>query len=207
MADQAPGSLRPAQRLGAVGDTRPRLPPPWFAAITALVGMERIRELRLSARNERGRSGERASPNTYPLMVLAHGALFVLPCLEVSLVGRRSRARWPWLALLAAAGGLRWWSITSLGDAWNVRALVADDVPPISRGPYRWIRHPNYVAVALEFLALPMVAGARSSAMVLSAANALLLWRRIRAEERLLSKVPGYTAAMGGKARFIPGIF
>jgi methyltransferase len=74
-------------------------------------------------------------------------------------------------------------------------------------GPYRWIRHPNYLAVSLEFLALPLAGGAWLSALALSAIDAAVLADRIRHEERLLAEVPGYQRAFGTKARFIPGLF
>jgi len=71
-------------------------------------------------------------------------------------------------------------------------------------GPYRWIRHPNYVAVGLEFLCLPLTVGAVPEAVLLSLANAAVLVPRIRAEERLLDRVPGYREAFRGVPRFIP---
>jgi methyltransferase len=112
-----------------------------------------------------------------------------------------------WVGVLGAATLLRRWSIRTLGASWNARAVVPSDLRPVAEGPYRLVRHPNYVAVALEFLALPLAGGAWLSALGLSALNALVLFDRIREEERLLATVPGYEQALGGKARFIPGIF
>jgi len=140
-------------------------------------------------------------------MVTAHVALFVLPPLEARLAHRSSRRPAVWLAVLAAATGLRWWSIRSLGPQWNVRAAVPTDLRPIASGPYRWVRHPNYLAVILEFAALPMAGGAWVSAIGLSMLDGAVLFDRIRAEEELLFKAPGYAQAFSGKARFIPGIF
>ena len=105
------------------------------------------------------------------------------------------------------ATALRWWSIRSLGAAWNVRAIVPSNLRPVTVGPYRLVRHPNYLAVALEFLALPMAGGAWLSALVLSALNGVVLWDRIRQEEELLGRVSGYEKAFGRRARLIPGIF
>ena len=102
---------------------------------------------------------------------------------------------------------LRWWSIRTLGRRWNVHALVPDDLEPETGGPYRHIRHPNYLALLIEFLALPMAGGAWLSALALSIGNGLVLARRIRDEERLLAQAPGYEQAFAGRARFIPGIF
>jgi methyltransferase len=140
-------------------------------------------------------------------MVALHVALFAAPLCEVAALRRRPRAPLLWVGVLGGATALRWWSIRTLGAAWNVRAIVPSDLRPVTAGPYRFVRHPNYLAVALEFLALPMAGGAWLSALVLSALNGLVLWDRIREEERLLAGRPGYEEAFRGRARFIPGIF
>jgi methyltransferase len=174
----------------------------------SLVGLQRLRELRLSRRLERDvAAGRQAAAATYPLMVALHVALFAAPLCEVAALRRRPRAPLLWVGVLGGATALRWWSIRTLGAAWNVRAIVPSDLRLVTAGPYRFVRHPNYLAVAVEFLALPMAGGAWLSALVLSALNGLLLWDRIREEERLLAGRPGYEEAFRGRARFIPGIF
>ena len=139
-------------------------------------------------------------------MVAAHVGLCTLPLLEVAVRRPRPRAPALWVGLLAAATGLRWWSIRTLGASWNVRAVVPADLRPVAVGPYRFVRHPNYLAVALEFAALPMAGGAAWSALCLSLVNAVVLADRIRAEERLLAARPGYEEAFRGRARLIPGL-
>ena len=180
--------------------------PAWYVLLLGAIGAFRVRELYVSRAHERGLAGRRAARATYPLMVAAHAGLLTLPLLEVSGHPGR-RPRWPWLAVLAAATVLRIWSIHSLGPAWNVRALVPPDLDPVETGPYRYIRHPNYVAVILEFAAVPMVAGARFSAAFLSALNAIVLVDRISAEERLLNESAAYREAFSKRARFVPGLF
>ena len=113
----------------------------------------------------------------------------------------------PWLIVLAAATGLRWWSIRSLGDSWNVRAQVPDDLEPVTSGPYRFLRHPNYLALLTEFVALPMAGGAWLSALGVSVLNGVALAIRIRAEEAQLERSAAYREAFRRKARLIPGIF
>lgn len=138
-------------------------------------------------------------------MVAAHAGLVTLPLLEVwGHPRRRPRARW--LAVLAAATALRVWSIRTLGEAWNARAAVPANIEPVTAGPYRYVRHPNYLAVALEFAAVPLVAGAWKSAVALSLLDAAVLADRIGAEERLLDESQAYRQAFAGKARFIPGL-
>jgi methyltransferase len=173
-------------------------------AVVAAVGAQRLRELALSRRNERGVRGSRAAARSYPLMVAAHAGLCTLPLVEVAVRGRRGRAPLVWLGVLGAATALRWWSIRTLGGSWNVRATVPADLRPVARGPYRFLRHPNYLAVALEFLALPLAGGATWCAVGLSLLDAAVLADRIRQEERLLAAVPGYEEAFRGRARLVP---
>jgi methyltransferase len=185
----------------------PRLPG-WFVALTAVMAAQRLSELALSRRRERALpGGTQAAASTYPLMVAVHAALLTLPVVEVAALHRRPRAPLAWIGVLGAATLLRRWSIRTLGASWNARAVVPSDLRPVVDGPYRLIRHPNYLAVVLEFLALPLAGGAWLSAIGLSALNALVLVDRIREEERLLAAIPGYGRALGGRARFIPGLF
>ncbi|MGA7172493.1 MAG: isoprenylcysteine carboxylmethyltransferase family protein [Candidatus Dormiibacterota bacterium] len=181
--------------------------PTWYGVLVGALAVQRRRELALSKRLEAARPGRRAAPRSFPLMVAGHIGLFLLPPLEIRLAHRRRHWVGLWVGVLAAATGLRWWSIHSLGDQWNVRAAVPDDLLPVCVGPYRWIRHPNYLAVILEFAALPMAGGAWVTALGLSAWNGAVLVDRVRAEEALLADIPGYQKAFSGKARFIPGIF
>jgi methyltransferase len=94
--------------------------------------------------------------------------------------------------------------IRTLATEWNIRALVPADLHVVDSGPYRFIRHPNYVAIALDFACLPLIGGAYGCALGLSAINAILLRERIREEEHLLAKIPTYQERMGQKPRFIP---
>ena len=177
-------------------------------ARTALVlatGSQRLVELRISSRNRAtlGRA-EQASPATYPAMVAVHVALFA-----VSVWPRRGRrvsrpVEAGALFGLATATGLRLWAIRTLGASWNVTAHVPPEGHIETGGPYRYVRHPNYVAVALEFACLPIAVGALPEAALLSLANAAVLVPRIRAEERLLDAIPGYREAFRGVPRFVP---
>jgi len=175
--------------------------------VVVAVGAQRLRELALSRRNERAVRGPRAAARTYPLMVATHVGLCTLPLLEVAVRRRRPRAPGLWVGVLGAATALRWWSIATLGRSWNVRAVVPSDLRPVARGPYRFLRHPNYLAVALEFAALPLAGGATWSALGLSLLDGFVLADRIREEERLLAAVPGYEEAFRGRARLIPWLF
>jgi len=170
------------------------------------MGLQRLVELRISARNRSAALGgaEQASASTFPLMVAAHAALFAVSAWP------RPRRRVPRAVEvcavigLAASAGLRIWVIRTLGADWNVTAHVREDMRFETRGPYRYVRHPNYVAVALEFACLPTAVGATREAVALSLVNAGVLVPRIRAEEQLLDRIPGYREAFRGVPRFLP---
>jgi methyltransferase len=141
----------------------------------------------------------------FRVMVLVH-ALFLPACLaEVLLLGRAFPGAPGLCALLVAllAQALRWWAIATLGERWNVRVIAVPGEAPITSGPYRFLRHPNYLAVALELLALPLVHGALLCAAGFSLANLLLLAVRIPAEEKALGLL--YARRFAGVPRFLPG--
>jgi len=180
-----------------------------YLALLAAVGIERLFELWLSRRNARralARGGIECDAGHYRLMKALHLTFLVSCAAEVVLL---RRAFHPWLAaaMLAAAAlaqALRYWSIWSLGDRWNVRVIVVPGDPVITRGPYRLVRHPNYAAVAIEGVALPMIHTAWLTALCFTLANAVLLAVRIGCEERALASHTDYRAALGDRARFLP---
>jgi methyltransferase len=168
----------------------------WFVALVAVVVAARLVELVVARRHLRwalDRGGVEHGAGHYPAMVVMHAAFLACCLLEVLLADRPfvPVLGWPALALLVAAHALRWWCIVSLGKRWTTRVVVLPGAPPITRGPYRWLRHPNYVAVAAEIVALPLVHTAWATALVFTGLNAvLLLGFRIPAEERALAGAP-----------------
>ncbi len=182
-----------------------------YAALLGAVALQRLAELLHSRRNlaRTGAGGTAANDaRHFAAMVAVHSGLIALPAVEVSLRGRGASPGFfaAALAVFLAAQGVRYWAIASLGRAWNVRAVVDPGLGVVAGGPYRWIRHPNYLAVLLEFLAVPAAGGAWISLVVLNALHLPLLARRIRQEEALLGRVPGYAEAMAGKGRFLPSL-
>jgi methyltransferase len=116
-------------------------------------------------------------------MVALHTGLLVGAVAEARVRKRRSRAA---LWVVLAAQVLRWWCITTLGKQWNTRVVVVPGADRVVGGPYRYVPHPNYVAVVAEGAALPLVGGAWVTALVFSVANAMLLRTRIRVEDEAL---------------------
>jgi methyltransferase len=124
-------------------------------------------------------------------MVVLHIALLVGCLVEVHALDRPFVAwvGWPMLVVVAAAQALRRWCIATQGSQWNTRVVVVPGLPLVNRGPYRWLRHPNYVAVVAEGVALPLVHDAWLTGVVFTALNGVLLSVRIRSENRLLAVV------------------
>jgi methyltransferase len=94
---------------------------------------------------------------------------------------------WPMLAVVAGTQALRWWCVRTLGRQWNTRIVVVPGLALVRRGPYRLLRHPNYVAVVVEVAALPLVHTAWLTALVFTLLNAVVLSVRIPAEQRALA--------------------
>jgi methyltransferase len=166
----------------------------WFGLLVVLFCGERLAELVIARRNERwsrSHGGVEFGAGHYPVMVGLHSGLLAGALIEVWL-GHRPFVPvlgWPMLALLAASQGLRWWCIATLGPQWNTRVLVLPGGRRITAGPYRFLSHPNYVAVVIEGVALPLVHTAWITAMCFTAANAGLLRVRIRTENLALRQL------------------
>ena len=172
-----------------------------LVVVLAATAAERLVELVLSARHARwafARGGVERGRGHFPPMVALHTALLVAPVVEVVVADRPFLPwlGWPALAVVLAAQALRWWCIASLGRQWNTRVIVVPGAPLVARGPYARLAHPNYVAVVLEGVALPLVHTAWVTALAFTLLNAvLLLGFRIPAEERALADLaPAVTA-------------
>lgn len=176
-----------------------------YTALVALVAVLRLVELRVSARNVaalEARGGFEVGAAHYPAMVLLHASFLVGCLLEVWLLDR------PWLpalgvpmlCLLAVGTGLRYWAIRTLGPRWSTRVIVVSDEPLVTGGPFRWLRHPNYLGVVLELFALPMVHTAWITAAVCSVLNGMLLRARTRVEEAALARWCGAPPGKDGRA-------
>jgi methyltransferase len=185
--------------------------PAAYVAWLALVALQRLYELQLTrtrlralSESERAQTGD--APWTWRAMVALHAGLIVLPACEVFLLDRRPPI-WMFavaVVVFAGAQALRYWAIASAGRAWNARAVVAPSMTVSEHGPYRFVRHPNYLAVLIEFTAVPLGGGAWISWILLNALHAPVLAARIRGEERLLGRLPEWRASMAHKGRFWP---
>jgi methyltransferase len=154
--------------------------------VLALVATQRLIELVYSARNTRqllARGGTEVGAVQYPFFVLLHAAWLV--CIAV-FVPAATPPNWWLLGLYAILQPLRVWTIATLGPYWTTRIITLPDAPLVRSGPYRVVRHPNYVVVCAEIAILPLAFGAVEIAIIFSILNASLLSWRIRTEERAL---------------------
>lgn len=165
-----------------------------FLALLCGVAVERGVELVVARRHGQwaaARGGVEHGAGHYPVMVALHSGLLV-GCLVEPMLCAHRRGTAPVFrpgaaAVVGASQALRWWCIRSLGPYWNTRVVVVPGHEVVATGPYRWLPHPNYLAVVAEGLALPLAGGARWTATVFTAANAALLRHRIGIEEAALA--------------------
>jgi methyltransferase len=165
-----------------------------YVLLIVAVALERLVELVVSRRNRawsRTRGGVEFGAGHYPVMVILHSGLLV-GCLVESIALHRpfiAALGWPMLAIVLAAQGLRWWCITTLGPQWNTRVVVVPGATRVTGGPYRFLSHPNYVAVVAEGAALPLVHTAWITAVAFVVLNAALLRTRIKVENAALASL------------------
>jgi methyltransferase len=164
-----------------------------------VVSQRNVRRMRAAGAVEHGR-------RRFFVMAAFHALFPALAAIEVLLLHRAfpGFAGYAALGVALLAQGLRWWAVRTLGPAWNVRVVVASGREPVTSGPYRFLRHPNYLAVVLEMAAVPLIHGAWLTAVLASVVNAILLADRIRTEERALG--PRYAELFAEHRRLLPGV-
>lgn len=162
----------------------------FFWGVFIFLILQRLSELwlaRLHTVRALSQGGYEAGREHYPWIVATHTIFFLGILIEVLLFHRTPGAWMPlWFALFVLAQIGRYWVIVSLGPYWNTRIIVIPGMPRIRRGPYRYLRHPNYVVVAVELLVIPLMFNAYITAGVVSLLNAVVLRTRIRVEEQAL---------------------
>ena len=160
---------------------------PWVVlALLGLVVCQRLGELWLANRNTKAllaMGGEEHGAAHYPLFVLLHGGWLIALFPAVS---SETVVNWPLIGLFLILQLGRLWVIRTLGRFWTTRVITVPGAPLVTRGPYRWIRHPNYLVVALEIPVLPLALGLWEIAAVFTVLNLVLLSYRIRFEDRVL---------------------
>src|SRR5262249_32577294 len=152
-----------------------------------LVALQRLAELVYAERNTAALKREGAvevGRSHYPLIVILHAAWLIT---IVVVAGPETPINWYLLAAFVVLQGLRVWVLATLGPYWTTRIITKPGAPLVRRGPYRYVRHPNYLVVAGEIAVLPLAFGQLTIAVVFTVLNALVLALRIRQEEAALA--------------------
>jgi len=180
-----------------------------FFVLSAIVITQRIVELGVAKRNEtrlRNQGAYEVGEEHYKWIVLLHTLFFTVLIMEVLLFNKKP-ASWFWVPLLffLLAQGVRLWAMRSLGVFWNTKIIVLPGAEVVDKGPYRYVRHPNYLIVATEILTLPLIFQAYFTAVVFTLLNSIIiLGVRIPDEEKALFEATNYKEKLGKHRRFIP---
>lgn len=181
-----------------------------FSLFIGVIVIQRLVELVIANRNERwmkNNGGIEVGQSHYRYMVTMHTLFFVSLILEVFLFEKVASPYWPFLLTLFLGTQLgRIWVIKSLGRYWNTKIIILPNAKIVKKGPYQFLKHPNYVIVALEFLIIPLMFQAYATAVFFTLLNVFILSIRIPMEEKALSELTEYTEVLSGQNRFLPTI-
>ena len=183
-----------------------------YIVFLVLIGALRLGEVKISARNQQRmvQAGvKKVSDPAFRWMVIFHAGVLISAGLEVLFLHR------PLIPALAIGAGIvfisanliRWWVIRTMAGHWNVQVMASTSLGVVTTGPYKWVRHPNYLAVLLELISIPLIHTAWITAIWGTFAHIFVLRGRISVEEAVLMSSPAYREAMGSKPRFLPGLF
>jgi methyltransferase len=179
-----------------------------FFIFFTLVIIQRLVELWIANKNEKWMKAKGAievGREHYPIMVFMHSAFFVTLLVEVILLNRELSLLWPALITIFFITQLmRIWALTSLGKYWNTKIIVLPNATIVKKGPYKYLRHPNYVIVVVEILLVPLLFQAYWTAAIFSILNAWVLTIRIPLEEKALMTETDYHKQFEKVSRFSP---
>ena len=181
-----------------------------FILLLSVIVLQRIIELYIARGNEKWMKQQGAiefGQRHYKYMVLLHVLFFIFLSAETLMISRGISPAWPvFLCLFGLAQAVRIWVITSLGRFWNTKILVLADTNVIRKGPYRYVKHPNYLIVTLELMSVPLMFNSFFTAVLFTVLNILMLKIRIPLEEKALNTLTEYDEAFRNCHRFIPKI-
>lgn len=168
-----------------------------FLLFITLLAVQRLSELVLARYNEdrlKAKGGLEFGSSHYPWIVLMHLGFFSSFIAEVNFLDKNVSAIWPfWLSIFLLVQIGRVWVIASLGPYWNTKIIVLPDVEVIAKGPYKYVKHPNYIIVATEILVISFLYNAFVTATLFTCLNAWAMSVRIPIEERALKNLTSYS--------------
>ncbi|WP_179295565.1 isoprenylcysteine carboxyl methyltransferase family protein [Bacillus sp. FJAT-45350] len=179
-----------------------------FYVIVGIVILQRLVELMIANRNAdwiKAKGGYEVGEKHYKYIVFVHIGFFLSLLYEVVNFEKTILSWWwiPFLFFILAQIG-RVWSLSSLGPFWNTRIMVLPGANVVAKGPYRFMRHPNYVIVATEIITLPIIFQAYWTAIIFTLLNLVVMSIRIPEEEKALMNVTDYNNTFMGRYRFFP---
>lgn len=179
-----------------------------FYVFFSLLILQRITELAIARRNEKwmiDRGGVEHGSEHYRFIVALH-TLFLLSLLfEVMVFEREISVLWYLLIpILIITQMIRYWALMSLGSYWNTKIIIVPNDIVVSKGPYQYLKHPNYIIVAVEILIIPLLFQAYVTALIFTILNIVMMTVRIPTEEKALQKYTNYQEAFNSKSRFVP---
>ena len=167
-----------------------------FYIILSIVIVQRLLELVIAKRNEKNMRAQGAyevGASHYPLMILLHVSFFISLLIEVSIFNLTPSPLFLiFLIMFLCVQGLRIWCLTSLGSFWNTKIIILPGATVVTKGPYKYLRHPNSLVVSIEIALLPLMFEAYFTAICFTILNAIMLSIRIPAEERALEEATNY---------------
>jgi methyltransferase len=181
-----------------------------FTIFVGFIILQRLAELTIAKRNEQWMKSKGAiefGQGHYPAMVFIHTAFFIVFISEVSLLEKGLSDFWPiLLSLFVMTQAMRVWALTSLGRYWNTKIIILPGAEVIKKGPYKIIKHPNYLIVALELIIIPLVFNAFFTMALFTLLNIIILSIRIPAEEKALRDLTQYESEFNKQGRFVPNL-
>ncbi|EIJ78606.1 hypothetical protein PB1_13649 [Bacillus methanolicus PB1] len=179
-----------------------------FWLFISVIIIQRLLELIVAKQNEKWMKSQGAvefGQKHYPIIVIVHILFFFALIIEVQYFHKDISPLWTLLLVaFLAAQAIRIWALLSLGRFWNTKILVLPGASVVKKGPYKFLKHPNYCVVALEFIIIPLMFQAYFTAILFSLLNTFVLSVRIPAEEKALKKLTEYELSFKRKNRFIP---
>ena len=167
-----------------------------FYIILSIVIIQRLLELVIAKRNEKNMRAQGAyevGASHYPLMILLHVSFFISLLVEVTTFNLTPSPLFlVFLIMFLCVQGLRVWCLTSLGSFWNTKIIILPGAHVVTKGPYKYLRHPNYLVVSMEIALLPLMFEAYFTAICFTILNAMMLSVRIPTEERALKEATNY---------------
>ncbi|WP_110112312.1 isoprenylcysteine carboxylmethyltransferase family protein [Bacillus sp. CGMCC 1.16541] len=179
-----------------------------FYTLLVILAIQRMMELFIAKRNEKWMKKQGAievGQTHYKWIVIVHMCFFLSLFIEVQWFQKVVSNWWVWLTLLfVIVQAARVWAISSLGKYWNTKIIILPEADVVLKGPYKFIKHPNYVIVAIEFIVIPLLFHAHITMILFSVLNVAILSVRIPSEEKALKLFTNYETSTQQHRRFIP---